>query len=218
MPATSKRAHLLEEVASYHVQWKQARTLHIMSQFLDNLPILPSSDAPSQANSDLSTSSSSSPSFLSSVSSPSSDISDYSGSPSLSTHSRHNSGSLEDFDHFEDCFLEQWDAQIQSLALFLLIAQVLKACPPVKKLGQLGLYLTNFRHDHLDWLHKKLRLYIAMGCQVSIYLRVLRSSTWSLLGVTSVTVSAWSNITYVFFFGICQGVARRDAWLPTGSS
>ena len=158
MPATSKRARLLEEVAGYHVQRKRARTLHIMSQFLDDLPILPSSDAPSQANSDLSTSSSSSPSSLSSVSSPSSDISDRSGSPSLGTHSRHNSGSSEDFDRLEDRFLERWDAQIQSLALFLLTARVLEACPPVKKLGQLDLYLTNFRHDHPDRFRKKLRV------------------------------------------------------------
>jgi hypothetical protein len=31
MPATSKRTRLLEEVAGYHVQRKQARTLHIVS-------------------------------------------------------------------------------------------------------------------------------------------------------------------------------------------
>jgi hypothetical protein len=47
MPATSKRTRLLEEVVGYHVQRKRARTLHIVSQLLDDLP---SSDAPSQAN------------------------------------------------------------------------------------------------------------------------------------------------------------------------
>ena len=140
MPATSKRTHMLEDVAGYHVQRKRARTLHIISQLLDDLP---SSNAPSQANTGISLSSSSS-SSPSSVSSPSSDISDISGSTSLGTHSRHGSSSSEDFDHLEAQLLEQWDAQIQALAIYLLTAQVLEACPPVKKLGQLDLYLTDF--------------------------------------------------------------------------
>ena len=38
----------------------------------------------------------------------------------------------------------------------MLSACVLKACPPVKKLGQLDLYLTNFRCDHPGQFWKKL--------------------------------------------------------------
>jgi hypothetical protein len=153
MPATSKRTRLLEEVAGYHVQRKRARTLHIVSQLLDDLP---SSDAPSQANGDTSASSSS-PSSPSSISSASSDISDLSGSPSLGTHSRHNSGS-SDFDHLEDMCLERWDAQVQALVVHLLTARVLDPCPPMKKSGQLDLYLKDFRHDHPDRFRKKLRV------------------------------------------------------------
>jgi hypothetical protein len=42
MPASSKQALMLEEVACYHVQRKWARVLHIASQILNDLP--PSSD------------------------------------------------------------------------------------------------------------------------------------------------------------------------------
>ena len=131
---------MLEDMAGYYVQRKRARTLHIISQLLDDLPSL---DAPSQANTGISLSllSSSSPSF---VSSPSFDILDISGSTSLGTRSRHGSSSSEDFDHLKAQLLEQWDAQIQALMIYLLTARVLKACPPVKKSGQLDLYLTDF--------------------------------------------------------------------------
>jgi hypothetical protein len=40
----------------------------------------------------------------------------------------------------------------------LLTARILEVCPPVKKLGQLGLYLNDFRHDHPDRFRKKLRV------------------------------------------------------------
>src|SRR5713101_2468846 len=36
---------------------------------------------------------------------------------------------------------------------------ILKVCPPVKKLGQLGLYLTDFQHNHPDQFQKKLRVF-----------------------------------------------------------
>jgi hypothetical protein len=49
MPATSKRARMLEDVAGYHVQRKRARTLCMVFQLLDDLP---SSDGP--ANTDIS--------------------------------------------------------------------------------------------------------------------------------------------------------------------
>ena len=145
---------MLEDVAGYHVQRRWARTLHIISQLLDDLP---SSNAPSQANTGISSSSSSS-SSPSSVSSPSSDISNISGSTLLGTCSRHCSSSSEDFNHLEAQLLEQWDAQIQALAIYLLTARVLEACPPVKKSGQLDLYLTNFRRDHPNRFRKKLRV------------------------------------------------------------
>jgi hypothetical protein len=147
MPATSKRSRMLEEVADYHVQRKQARTLHMVAQFLDDLP---SSDA--LANTDMSESLSlvSSPSFASS-SSP--DISDPSSSPSRhsnNTHLGHTSSSSGDFDNLEDTFLEWWDARVQALVTSLLTVWVLDTCPPVQKLGQLCLILTDFRCDHPD--------------------------------------------------------------------
>jgi hypothetical protein len=54
--------------------------------------------------------------------------------------------------------LERWDAQVQALAVHLLTARVLDPCPPVKKSGQLDLYLKDFRHDHPDRFRKKLRV------------------------------------------------------------
>ena len=146
---------MLEEVADYHVQQKRARTLRMVYQFLDDLP---SSDGPANTNMSSSSLSLSSLSSLSSISSLSSDASDRSRSPSLGTHSRNSSSSSEDFDHFEDVLLEQWDAQIQALAIYLLTARVLEACPPVKKSSQLDLYLTDFRRDHPDRFRKKLRV------------------------------------------------------------
>ena len=154
MPATLKRARMLDEVADYHVQRKRARTLHMVSQLLDNLL---SSDTLANTNISKSSSSSSSPSSISSPFEFSS-ISNLSGSPSLSTDLGHSSSSSEDFDSLEDKLLEQWDSQIQALAIHLLTAQILEVCPPVKKSGQLDLYLTNFQHDHPDRFRKKLRV------------------------------------------------------------
>jgi hypothetical protein len=147
---------MLEEVASYHVQRKRARILHMALQSLDDLP--PSSD--SQVNSDMSRLSTS-PSSPSSISSPSSGTSGRSHSSSLGNHSGHNSSSSnssEDFEALEDRLLERWDVQIQALALYLLTTRVLEACPPVKKLGQLDLYLTDYRRDHPHRFRKKLRV------------------------------------------------------------
>jgi hypothetical protein len=75
-----------------------------------------------------------------------------------SAHSGHSSSDSGDFDSLEDRLLEQWDTQVQELATYLLTARVLEVCPPVQKLGQLSLYLTNFRHDHPDRFRKKLRV------------------------------------------------------------
>ena len=154
MPATSKRTRMLNEVAGHHIQRKRARTRRMISRFLDDLP---SSDAQADAGIPEASSSSSS---LSSISSQSSDItvSSISSSPSLSTHLGHSSSSSEDLDSLEDRFAEQWDAQVQALALHLLSARVLEASPPVKKSGQLDLFLTDFRQHHPDRFRKKLRV------------------------------------------------------------
>jgi hypothetical protein len=144
---------MLDEVASHRAQRRRAHNLRLATQFLDDLP---SSDAPSLAhpNSD----SSSSPSSLSSISSPSSGTSDSSSSSSHSAHLEHSPSIFGDLDSLEDTLLDRWDAQTQELAAYLLTARVLEACPPVKKLGQLGLYLTDFRDDHPDRFRKKLRV------------------------------------------------------------
>ena len=156
MPATSKQAHMLEEVAEYHGQQKWACISYLASQLLDDLP---SSDP--QTDTDLSrlSSSSLSSSSSSSHSSQSSLSSDLSGSSrsTMCTHSRHSSSSSsEDSDSIEIILFEQWNTQIQSLVLYLLTAWVLNACLPVKKSGQLDLYLTDFWQDHPDRFWKKL--------------------------------------------------------------
>jgi hypothetical protein len=146
---------MLEEVVGHHVRRKRARTLRIVTQFLDDLP-----SSSSDAQADISESSSS-PSSPSSASSPSSGISDPSSSPSRrshDTHSGHSSSTSEDFDSFEEQLLQRWDAQFQALVIRLLMARILEACPPVKKSGQLDLFLTHFRHDHPDRFRKKLRV------------------------------------------------------------
>jgi hypothetical protein len=154
MPATSKRARMLEEVAGYHVQRKRARTQHIISQLLDDLPS--SSDTQANSNTSQSSASRSSSSLTYSVSSLSS-ASDSSGS-SLTAHAGHSSSSSEDFSSLEDRLLERWDDHIQALAVYLLTARVLEACPPVMKSGQINLYLIHFRSDHPDLFRKKLRV------------------------------------------------------------
>jgi hypothetical protein len=39
MPALSKRTCMLNEVATHHAQRKRARTLHLVTEFLDNLEV-----------------------------------------------------------------------------------------------------------------------------------------------------------------------------------
>ena len=148
MPSASKRARMLEEVLEYHVQQKRARTLHLISELLDDLP---SSDDGSEAGS---SSSSSSPSSISSPSSVSTD----SSSQSSDNNSRQDSSDFEDLDRLEDEMFKRWDARTKALAIQLLSARVLEACPPVKKAGQLDLYLTEFRNDHPGRFRKKLRV------------------------------------------------------------
>jgi hypothetical protein len=148
MPPTSKRTRALEEVLEYHVRQKRARILYMVSELLDDLPSSDSqSDDESRADASNSSSSSSSPSSISSPSSPSS-VSHNSVSSSSGTHSQHGPSDSEDLDGLEDKFFRQWDAQTQALAIEMLSARVLEGCPPVKKSGQLDLYLTDFRCDH----------------------------------------------------------------------
>ena len=145
---------MLEEVAAHYVQRKCARTLHMVSQLLDDFP---SSDT--QPSSPISFASSSSSSSISTVSSPSSYESDRSSSPLLDTHSEGSSTCSEgDFDSLEDQFLDQWDAQIQTLAIYLVTTRVLEIRTPVNKLGQLDLFLNDFRYTHPDMFRKKLRV------------------------------------------------------------
>ena len=155
MPAILKQARMLEEAAGYHIQQKQAHTLHIIFDLLDDLP----SSSDTQTYSDTSNSSAlpSSLSLTYFVSSPSSAL-DYSNSSSLTAHAGHSSSSSEDFRSLEDRLLERWDDHIQALAVYLLTARVLEACPPVMKSGQIELYLIHFRSDHPDLFRKKLRV------------------------------------------------------------
>jgi hypothetical protein len=119
-----------------------------MAKFFDNLP---SSD-PEHITNSLS-SSLSSISSLSSLSSSSSDHSD-SASSSCSTSSFDDF----DFDTLEHRLMDLWDARVQALTIYLLTTRVLELSPPVKKLGQLTLYLNDFQHNHPDRFRKKLRV------------------------------------------------------------
>jgi hypothetical protein len=126
----------------------------MVSEMLDDLPSSDDSDAAE------STDSSGSASSPSSITSPSS-ISHASNSSSCEssvTDLGHGSSDLEDLDRLEDKLFQWWDAQIQALAIQMLSARVLEACPPVKKAGQLDLYLTHFRSDHPGRFRKKLRV------------------------------------------------------------
>jgi hypothetical protein len=76
----------------------------------------------------------------------------------LSTNLGHSSSDFEDLDRLEDEVFQRWDAQIKVLAIQMLSARVLEACPPVKKMGQLDLYMTHFRRDHPGRFRKKLRV------------------------------------------------------------
>jgi hypothetical protein len=154
MPATSKRIRTLEVLLEYHVRAKRARMQHIVAELMDDLPS--SDDDPLDDGESISSHSSSS-----SLSSPSS-MSEFSGSSlseeSVVTNMGHSSSSFEDLDLLEDELFQRWDAGIQALAIQLLSARVLEAFPPVKKQGQLDLYLTHFRSDHPGRFQKKLRV------------------------------------------------------------
>jgi hypothetical protein len=151
MPATSKRVRMLEEVLEYQIQQKRARTRLLVKELLDDLS---SSDSESEAGaSSSSDSSDSSISSVSSVSSPSS-ISHNSNSLTQSSSDLDS----EDLDRLEDELFQRWDARVKALAIQMLSARVLEACVPVKKAGQLDLYLDNFRHDHPGRFRKKLRV------------------------------------------------------------
>lgn len=166
MPATSKRIRLVEEVVEHHARRKRARTQRMVAEFLYDFP---SSD--SQANADdsespsssspSSASASSSVSVSSSSSSSSSSTSSSSNFPSLhsdDTGSQSTSSDSEDFDDFEDELPLRWNAQVLAVVTFLLTARILDSRPPVKKLGQLNLFLTDYRRDHPDMFQKRLRV------------------------------------------------------------
>ena len=150
MPSSLKRTCMLEEVLEYHLQQKQARTLLLVSELLDDLP---SSDDKSDTGSSAS-SSSSSPSSIFSPSSVSTD----SGSQSFGHHSSHDYNDFKDLDCLEDEMFQSWDARTKVLTIQLLSAHVLEACPPVKKVGQLDLYLTDVRNNHPGRFQKKLHI------------------------------------------------------------
>jgi hypothetical protein len=98
-------------------------------------------------------------SFIFTVSFPSSYESDRSSSPLLDTHSKGSFIYSEgDFDGLGDQFLDQWDAQIQTLAIYLVTTCVSKIHTLVNKLGQLDLFLNNFQYTHPDMFQKKLRV------------------------------------------------------------
>lgn len=120
----------------------------MVSELLDDLP---SSEGEEEAELDSDSSSSSS-----SVSSQSSASASLNSQSSSDTHLSQNSTDTEDLDRLEDEMFQRWDARTKVLAIQLLSARVLEACPPVKKAGQLDLYLTNFRNDHPDRFQKKL--------------------------------------------------------------
>jgi hypothetical protein len=149
---------MLEDVVEYHIRQKRARMLYMVSELLDDLSSSSDSELTEshsdQSNDSASSSSSSSPSSISSIS----DVSDTSSS--AGTHSRRGSSSSEDLDglELEERFFRQWDAQTQALAIDMLSARVLEGSPPVKKSGQLDLYLTDFRSDHPGRFRKKLRV------------------------------------------------------------
>ena len=63
---------------------------------------------------------------------------------------------LKDLDRLEDELFQRWDAQVKALAIQLLSARVLEVSAPVKKAGQLDLFLDDFRRDHPGRFRKKL--------------------------------------------------------------
>ena len=111
MPATLKQAHMLKKVAGYHVQRKQAHTLHIISDLLDNLPF--SSDTQTYSDTSNSSTPPSSSSLMYSASSPSSASSCF-NSFSLTAYAGHSSSSSENFRSLKGRLLEWWDDYILS--------------------------------------------------------------------------------------------------------
>jgi hypothetical protein len=154
MPTRSKRVRLLEEVVEYQAQRKRARLNYM-------LLLLPSSDPSDESDLLPHSESSDSSLSLSSLSS----LSDLSSSPLRHAGSRHSSTSSgtssdsdPDSEDLEDRFWGCSDARFQALATHLLTARILDLSPPVKKLGQLDLFLNNYRHKHPDLFRKKLRV------------------------------------------------------------
>jgi hypothetical protein len=159
MPVPSKRHRIFEEVTSYHIQQKRARIRYMVSELLDDLE---SSESDSQSIID--TPSDSSDSSDSSMTSPSSASSD-SDTPSSITHSEYSSSNsdsdsedLDDDDSLNADLFGRWDAWMWALMGKIATTRVLETGPPVKKLGQLGLYLAYFRYDHPDRFRKKMRV------------------------------------------------------------
>ncbi len=167
MPTTSKWICLVEEVVEYHVWRKRAHTLHMVSEFLDDLS---SSDAQANANisESLSSLSLSSPSPLS-ASFLSSSISSSSNSLSHHLDDTYLGHISSDSKDFEDKLPQRWDTQVQALVTFLLTSWILDACPPVKKLGQLVLYLSDYQCDHPHLFQKRLRVSLLIfNCLVEL--------------------------------------------------
>jgi len=50
----------------------------------------------------------------------------------------------------KDKLFEWWDAWIHALTIEILTVRVLEMGPPVKKFGQLDLYLIDFQYNHPD--------------------------------------------------------------------
>ena len=150
MPATSKRMRMLEDVLKQLIRQKRAHTQLLIIELLNDLS---SSDSESEAGASQSSSSDSSDSSISSISSISSPSS-IPQNPNSPMQSSSDLG-LEDLDRLKDELFQRWDAQVKALAIQLLSARVLEVSAPVKKAGQLDLFLDDFRHDHPGLFRKK---------------------------------------------------------------
>ena len=144
---------MLEDVLKHLIRQKRAHTQLLITELLDDLS---SSDGESEAGASQSSSSDSSDSSISSISSISSPSS-IPQNPNSPMQSSSDLGS-EDLDRLEDELFQRWDAQVKALAIQLLSARVLEVSAPVKKAGQLDLFLDDFRRDHPGRFRKKLRV------------------------------------------------------------
>jgi hypothetical protein len=133
---------IFEEVLKYHVWQKQAYTLHLVSELLDDLP---SSDDRSEAGS----------------------------SQSFGNHSRQDSSDFKDLNCLEDEMFQCWDTRT---VIQLLLASILEACPPVKKAGQLDLYLTDFQHQE-TYVH------LLAPCTTLYKVKKVQSSQGTIIGL-----------------------------------